>query len=212
MGGLDTSVSQQQAPPSIFVPPTPSPPQPPPCRCRPRRVQLQVYDQWPLHLPGLETSALVPPLLGTFYAALGPLAWAADRALGGDPSTAAARARASSPAFVAACYGLCAAGLALSAELYRRGVSYPVIGAAMAAVCVGGWAAVDGTRQGLALCALSAAAGPAAELVLMAAWNTWHYSRPDVAGCFVSWVPLCYFFYALLPVNLSRHLRHRFRR
>jgi hypothetical protein len=61
------------------------------------------------------------------------------------------------------------------------------------------------------LCALGA---PAAELVLMAAAHTWHYSRPDIlqslgGGGFVSFVPCCYGGYVPLLALFTRALAAR---
>ena len=167
---------------------------------------MQVYELWPWHLGGLQTSLLVPPLLGTFYVSLGVLVWLADNLTADSPATAAARQRASSYPFIALCYGACAASLQLSAALYASHTPYDQIGATLAGVCVASWLLLERTRQGAGLAALCAVAAPASELLLMAAWHTWSYSQPDVLGCFVSWVPACYFFYTMVPVNLSRFL------
>lgn len=54
------------------------------------------------------------------------------------------------------------------------------------AVGAGAWAAVDGTRQGLALALVSAAVCPVAEVLLMEVVGLWHYPSADVFGI-TSW-------------------------
>ena len=127
---------------------------------------------------------------------------------GGDPATAAAaRAAAEFGApRVLAGYALLAANLELSALLYSNGVDYGTIFLALAATWAGSWWLLDRTRQGAALAVLCALGAPAAELVLMSALGSWHYSRPDVLGAFVSWVPCCYGMYVPLLVAFTRFL------
>lgn len=74
------------------------------------------------------------------------------------------------------------------------------------------WAALDRTRQGLALCGLCAVAAPASELVIINWLGWWQYGAPDVlgAGGFPSWVPWCYFFYTPSVLSLARWLNLRF--
>ncbi|GBF96871.1 hypothetical protein Rsub_09876 [Raphidocelis subcapitata] len=185
------------------------------------RVALQVYDLAPVRLETplgpLDTSLLVPPLLATWYAVMGALLLAADAAspLGGAPSTAAARAAAAAGGWgrVAAGYGLLAANLQLSAFLYSRGVDYGSMTAALLATWAASWWALDRTRHGAALSLICALGAPAAELVLMSVFHTWHYSRPDLdfgaAGAFVSFVPCCYGGYVPQLAALTRHLAAR---
>lgn len=141
---------------------------------------------------------------------MGLLVLAADRAAAraGDAPTAAARvaAAAGGALRVAAGYALLAASLELSALLYSNGFEYWQIFAALAAAWAASWYLLDRTKQGALLSIVCALGAPAAELVLMSAFHTWHYSRPDVAGVFVSWVPCCYGFYVPLLVAFTRHL------
>jgi heat shock protein 5 len=199
-------------------------------------VGLQVYDLLPLGLfnGALQTSALVPPLLAAFYATLTLLDGAAERLEDGDDSDADPPP---SLPTTAACYASLAAGLALSATLHANQVPPPQIAAALAAFAAANFGAFDRTRRGLALALLCAAVAPLAEAQLMARFGAWHYPRADVAvpvlfaaglfspagggGAsaaaaapavplsvpFVSWVPLCYFFYVPSVLLLGRRLR-----
>lgn len=125
-----------------------------------------------------------------------------------DDATAAARRRATAggAAGVAAGYGLLAANLQLSALLYVSGTPYPLITAALAATWAGSWYALDRTQQGAVLSLVCAAGAPLAELVLMSLFHTWHYSRPDLGGVFVSFVPCCYGGYVPLLAAFTRYL------
>ncbi|KIY99025.1 hypothetical protein MNEG_8935 [Monoraphidium neglectum] len=177
-------------------------------------VALQVYDLGPLRLEtplgALDTSLLVPPLLATWYAVMGLLFMAADSwaANSGDAATAAAARAAASggAARVAAGYALLAANLELSAVLYSRGAGYGQILVALAVTWAASWWLLDRTKQGAALAVLCAMGAPAAELLLMSAFGTWHYSRPDVLGSFVSFVPCCYGGYVPLLAAFTRYL------
>ncbi|KAI8473527.1 MAG: hypothetical protein J3K34DRAFT_466389 [Monoraphidium minutum] len=175
-------------------------------------VALQVYDLAPLRVPtplgDLETSLLVPPLLATWYAAMGALFMAADgwAARSGGAAAAAAAPDAPSAGAVAAGYGLLAANLQLSAALYSNGAPYPQIAAALAATWCASWWLLDRTRRGAGLAVLCALGAPAAELLLMSWFGTWHYSRPDLFGAFVSFVPCCYGGYVPLLGAFTRHL------
>lgn len=124
-------------------------------------------------------------------------------------ATRAAQQRSVSFGYVALCYGLLAAQLQLSASLFEAGVPYPWVFAALGAGAAANWWAFDRTLQGAVLGLVCALGAPAAELVLMAWLHVWHYSRPDVAGVFVSWVPWCYCFYTPSVCNLARHLWQR---
>jgi endoplasmic reticulum chaperone BiP len=191
-------------------------------------VGLQVYDLYPLDLLGdhLRTSFLVPPLLASFYAVLSSLDAAAEALIGKEETPPPVLAPAGSS--VAACYASLACGLALSASLHSLGtVSPAAIAACLALFAAANWRMFDGTKRGLALAVLCAAAAPLAEAQLMARLGAWHYPRADVsvpvlfsdafspAGSaplppavgFVSWVPLCYFFYAPSVLLLGRKLR-----
>lgn len=164
-----------------------------------------MYDLAPVQLGPLATSALVPPLLGTFYVVLGFLTCAADNLTPG-PATAAAKQRAESDLFVALSFGVLAAALTCSAVLYESQWHPGQIFAMLAGISAVNWAMFDRTRQGLVLAAVCGLGAPAAEVVLMAVSHCWHYSKPDVGGVFVSWVPLCYFFYTPAVSNLARYL------
>lgn len=167
-----------------------------------------MYDIAPLHLGSLETSWLVPPLLGTFYIVLGFLTIAADNSSPG-PATAATQIRASNEAsvgFLALNFGALAAALALSAYMYETQQPSGVIFGVLAAVTALNWALFDRTKQGLVLAAVCGLGAPAAEVVLMAVTHCWHYPRADVGGVFVSWVPWCYAFYTPAVSNLARYL------
>lgn len=120
--------------------------------------------------------------------------------------TATAWRRAARYEYVALCTGLLAASLQLSAMMFTQGTPPGQIGLALAASTAATWYLLDGTRQGLACAALCALGAPAAEVVLMGATHCWHYTRPDVGGVFVSWVPWCYAFYTPTVANLARHL------
>lgn len=199
-------------------------------------VGLQVYDLLPLDLGPLHTSALVPPLLAAFYATLTALDAAAERFFEGGGANADDETTAAAPpaplATVAACYASLAAGLSLSAFLHARQVPPAQIALALSVFAAANFAAFDRTRRGAALALLCAVVAPLAEAQLMARFGAWHYPRADVqvpvlfadflsgggAGAlppppasavvgFVSWVPLCYFFYAPSVLLLGRRLR-----
>jgi hypothetical protein len=125
------------------------------------------------------------------------------------PSTGAAYERAASGSWgrVAAGYGLLAANLELSALLYSNNYDYSTILVALAATWAGSWWLLDGTKQGAALSVVCSLGAPAAELVLMSVFHTWHYSRPDIlGGLFVSFVPCCYGGYVPLLGAFTRYL------
>jgi hypothetical protein len=173
----------------------------------------QVYDLAPLQLGHLTTSALVPPLLLAFYVVLGLLACIADNLTAGSPATEAARRRmdpkasgSSATAYLAACFGVLALNLYVSASFFQAETSPTEIFWVLGALAAVNWTCFDGTNQGVWLGLLCAVGAPAAELVLMALTGCWHYSRPDLAGVFVSWVPLCYLFYVPAVSNLARYL------
>jgi heat shock protein 5 len=172
------------------------------------RVGLQIYDLAPLTVGPLQTSALVPPLLAVWYAVTAALVLAGDAAW--PPPKPRRRVFEASAAGVAAAYGLLAANLALSAELYASGAPYAgVIAPTLAATTVLMWWLLDGTWHIAALAAVTAVGAPLAEVVLMASLSTWHYARPDVtlfdAAGFVSWVPFCYAGYVPLLATLTRY-------
>jgi len=148
---------------------------------------------------------------------MGALFLAADNSspLGDPAATAAARAAATAGGWgrVTAGYGLLAANLELSALLYSNDVPYSTILAALAATWAVSWWLLDRTRQGAALAIVCALGAPAAELVLMSAFHTWHYSKADLSfgalGSFVSFVPCCYGGYVPLLAAFTRHLAGR---
>ena len=164
-----------------------------------------MYDLAPVQLGPLSTSALVPPLLGTFYVVLGFMTCTADNLFPG-PATVAAKQRAEADLYVALCFGALAAALTCSAVLYEHQWPRGEILALLAGISAVNWAMFDRTMQGLVLAVVCGLGAPAAEVVLMAASHCWHYSRPDLGGIFVSWVPLCYFFYTPAVSNLARYL------
>eukprot|EP00878_Enallax_costatus_P008452 GHUV01008834.1.p1 GENE.GHUV01008834.1~~GHUV01008834.1.p1 ORF type:complete len:285 (+),score=38.33 GHUV01008834.1:1414-2268(+) len=171
------------------------------------RVGLQVYDVAPVTTGPLVTSLIVPPLLGVFYVVLGLLTCLADNLATG-PDTSAAQQR-SGPAqypYVALCYGVLAVNLYISASLFEDQIPPGQILAVLSVLTAANWAIFDCTKQGVGLAVLCGLGAPAAELILMAVAGVWHYSRPDVAGVFVCWVPLCYAFYVPALSNLARHL------
>lgn len=155
----------------------------------------------------LATSLLVPPLLGVFYLVLGLLTCLADN-LAADQTTAAAQQRAGPGQYpyVLLCFGVLAVNLFISASFFDDQIPPGQIFTVLSILTAVSWAIFDCTKQGLGLACLCGLGAPAAELVLMALASVWHYSRPDVAGVFVSWVPLCYAFYVPAVSNLARHL------
>jgi heat shock protein 5 len=185
-------------------------------------VGLQIYDLWPADLGPLHTSAAVPALLSAFYLTLTLLDDAAERLSGNDSTP-----NPPTPLTIAACYASLAGGLALSAFLHANEVPPSQIAAALAIFAGFNFAAFDRTRRGLALALLCAVVAPLAEAQLMARFGTWHYPRADIevpvllSGLafgseamttpgsvgFISWVPLCYFFYAPSVLLLGRKLR-----
>lgn len=167
-------------------------------------VGLQVYDMFPVAVGGLNTSWVVPPLLGLFYVVLGALHPITDNLVEGE-ATQAARARSEDPAWLALGYGVLALNIKISATLYAADVPYWQIFLVLAALSAVNWRVFDGTVQGLALAAFCSVAAPASELVLLQLLPLWHYSRPDLLGSFVSWVPWCYFFYTPALGNLARY-------
>lgn len=179
------------------------------------RVGLQVYDVAPLQLGPLTTSLLVPPLLLAFYVVLGLLACISDNLTATSSATQAARWRmdpratgSSAAAYLAACFGVLALNLYVSASFFAAETSPAEILWVLGALAAVNWTCFDGTNQGVALGLLCALGAPAAELLLMSLTGCWHYSRPDLAGVFVSWVPLCYLFYVPAVSNLARYLWH----
>ncbi|KAF6264774.1 hypothetical protein COO60DRAFT_1292431 [Scenedesmus sp. NREL 46B-D3] len=179
------------------------------------RVGLQVYDLAPVQWGPLTTSLLVPPLLLTFYVVLGLLACTADNLTAGSSATAAARRRmnphesgSSAPAYLAACFGVLALNLYVSASFFHAETPPAEIFWVLGALAAVNWTCFDGTNQGVWLGLMCAVGAPAAELLLMSVTGCWHYSRPDLAGVFVSWVPLCYLFYVPAVSNLARYLWH----
>eukprot|EP00873_Tetraselmis_striata_P046664 jgi/Tetstr1/466928/TSEL_011382.t1 len=176
-------------------------------------VQLLHYDTLPVNLGGLHSSLVVPPLLGAFYAVVGALTNLADTLLQeSDPATRDCLQRCQSPGQVALSIGIVAALLELSALLYKSGLPYGTLSVVLAAGGAAHWAALDRTRQGLALCALCAVAAPLNELLIINWLGWWQYGAPDVlgAGGFPSWVPWCYFFYTPSVLSLARWLNLRF--
>jgi len=195
-------------------------------------VGLQIYDLYPVDILDnhLHTSLLVPPLLASFYVVLSSLDAAAEQTLA-EQTPADQTPTPPPPALgnnVAACYASLAAGLALSASLHSVGTAPPAaIAACLALFAAGNWWLFDRSGRGLALALLCALVAPLAEAELMARFGAWHYPRADVsvpvlfsgaflpAGAsplppavgFVSWVPLCYFFYAPSVLLLGRKLR-----
>jgi hypothetical protein len=174
---------------------------------------LQVYDIAPVQWGGLTTSLLVPPLLLSFYVVLGLLACLADNLTAGSSATEAARRRmnpresgSSAAAYLAACFGVLALNLYVSASFFHAETSPAEIFWVLGALAAVNWTCFDCTNQGVWLGLLCAFGAPAAELVLMSLTGCWHYSRPDLAGVFVSWVPLCYLFYVPAVSNLARYL------
>jgi hypothetical protein len=69
------------------------------------KVQLLVYDMLPVDLAQLHTSALVPPLLASFYVVLGGLVLWSDYRLGSDDSTQQAMRRGNSLLYLVASFG-----------------------------------------------------------------------------------------------------------
>jgi hypothetical protein len=158
---------------------------------------------------------LVPPLLLAFYVVLGLLACIGDNLTANSSATEAARRRmdpratgSSAAAYLAACFGVLALNLYVSASFFDAETSPTEIFWVLGALAAVNWTCFDGTNQGVWLGLLCAVGAPAAELVLMALTGCWHYSRPDLAGVFVSWVPLCYLFYVPAVSNLARYLWH----
>lgn len=168
----------------------------------------------PINVGPLTTSLLVPPLLATFYVVLGLLSCMADNLAAGSTShTAAVQRPAGSNGsasamigFLAACFGVLALNLYISASLFDAQVPPSQILTVLAALAAGNWYLFDRTGHGVALSVLCGLGAPAAELVLMSLTGCWHYSRPDLGGVFVSWVPLCYAFYVPAVSNLARYL------
>lgn len=178
-------------------------------------LPAQVYDVAPLQLGPLTTSLLVPPLLLAFYVVLGLLACISDNLTATSSATQAARWRmdpratgSSAAAYLAACFGVLALNLYVSASFFAAETSPAEILWVLGALAAVNWTCFDGTNQGVALGLLCALGAPAAELLLMSLTGCWHYSRPDLAGVFVSWVPLCYLFYVPAVSNLARYLWH----
>jgi len=174
------------------------------------RTGLQIYQVLPFTNGGLQSSLVVPPLLGLFYISLGLLFWLGDGVAAGSESTKKVQARCQDVLYVALCFGVLAASLQLSAYLYETGTPFGQISLALAAVSAASWLLLDGTLQGLVLAAVCAVGAPAAELVLLRLVPLWSYPRADLDlgewGSFVSWVPWCYFFYTPALGALSRYL------
>lgn len=167
----------------------------------------QVYDVAPITVGGLETSLIVPPLLGIFYVVLGFLTCIADNvAPGKETAMAQQRSGQGQSSYVALCFSFLAVNLYISAKLFEYQFSPQQIFATLSLLTAVNWAVFDRTKQGIGLAVVCGLGAPAAELVLMAVAGVWHYSRPDVAGVFVSWVPLCYAFYVPAVSNLARFL------
>eukprot|EP00899_Mesostigma_viride_P027627 jgi/Mesvir1/8049/Mv24171-RA.1 len=142
-------------------------------------ADLLRYDSYPLDLPlgpaTLHTSLWIPPLLGAFYAVLGTLTVACDRALGGEVKPASWRR-------VAASIGVVTALLSLSSVLYAQGVPYGNIGLILASLGMANWWLFDRTPWGFALGLFCALTAPASELVIIKYLGLWHYLHPDVFG------------------------------
>ena len=190
-------------------------------------VELNHYDVFPINIAGLHSSALVPPLLGSFYAVAGGMIVAMDWIatsdaqikipgsgfLAGilradsnlDKTEETCDERTSLPA-VALCTGALAYLLELSANLYGNDVPYYQIHATLAAAAFANWWIFDGTRQGAVLGAICGVGAPLSELVIMQLFGLWHYPRPDVFGAqgLPSWVAWCYAFYTPALSNLAR--------
>lgn len=96
--------------------------------------------------------------------------------------------------------------------MYHSGAPYIAISAVLMAGCAANWALLDGTPQGLGLCALCAATAPLSELFIIHYLGWWHYLAPDLLGAegLPSWVPWCYFFYAPSVVNQARWLNRAY--
>lgn len=83
-----------------------------------------------------------------------------------------------------------------SLEAPLRGVTLgpieiPALDTLLAAVAAATWAAFDGSRQGLALAALTAIAGPAVEACLINGLHLYHYEHPSFLGI-PSWIAFVY--------------------
>lgn len=168
------------------------------------RVGLQVYDLYPIVIGGLQTSLLVPPVLGLFYVVLGLLYLLLDNRVPGQQTTQA-RARAEDVGKVAMSFGALALMLQLSAILYSAEVPYWQVHLVLAAVGLTNWRMFDYTAQGLVLALVCGVGAPLCELVLLGNWDLWHYPQADMFGI-VSWVVWCYFFYTPAVGNLARCL------
>lgn len=168
------------------------------------RTFLQVYDTLAFSVGGLNSSAVVPPLLGVFYITAGFLQNYLDSQLLDPMEREVVRRRSRDLALLLAAFGALAFNLNVSATLYASGAPYSLIGAVLSAFSAVNWYIFDRTRSGAALAALCAVGAPAAEVALLHFVPLWHYSRPDLFGVFVSWVPLCYFFYAPALGMLAR--------
>ena len=116
------------------------------------------------------------------------------------------------PHLAALSLAACTSILGLSAYLFSTGAPPGAEAATLWVAGGGAWWALDRTRLGLALAALTAAAAPTSELVLMQVVGLWHYAAPDwfplgpsVPGL-PSWVPACYFAYATWVGCVARAL------
>lgn len=174
------------------------------------RVGVLVYDNAPLVVGGLHTSAWVPPLLAAFYFVMGGLVIFFDSSMAqSDPTTRGALKGASLSKMVMS-FGALAAMLELSAILYNSDMQSSTICIVLALCAALNYLIFDSTKQGLALALFCALGAPLVELVLMQSMHLWHYPLGDlhtnVAGGIARWVPFCYFFYTPALSNLARYL------
>ena len=161
-------------------------------------------------------------LLAALYMTLGLLfvggdAWVEGREGNGraalaSPPPAPPRPPRPGPVLAALSLAACTSILGLSAYLFSTGAPPGAEAATLWVAGGGAWWALDRTRLGLALAALTAAAAPTSELVLMQVVGLWHYAAPDwfplgpsVPGL-PSWVPACYFAYATWVGCVARAL------
>lgn len=196
-------------------------------------MQVAAYD-----FAGLHSSVWVAPLLGAYYAVIGPLHILLDklaaqsdasqdgasdfsvsgilrpiaealRSAGNISSTRRLEESVSLPN-LALNTGILALLLEVSAVLYSRNVPYLGIHAILSLLAAANWKVFDSTRQGLALALLCGFAAPLSELVLINGFGVWQYPHPDVfgPGGVPSWTFWCYFFYTPTVGNLARAL-HR---
>eukprot|EP00884_Botryococcus_braunii_P008555 jgi/Botrbrau1/17700/Bobra.0166s0124.1 len=177
-------------------------------------VHLLNYDVVPLEAAGLHSSWVVPPLLGTFYAIIGPLqiyldhfaaALISRKQAGPIPEGLLDYKKPISVTDYAFCTAVLAALLALSAVMFAEGLPSSTIFTTLAVLGLVNWLGFDRTIQGFALAVLCAVGAPLSELFIIKVLGFWHYTRPDRIGLPV-WVSCCYFFYTPSVSTWARFL------